>query len=161
VTEVIRSLEENLRKQIDCYRQLTRLEKEKQRALVNNIIEEIETITAQEEKILLEVARLEEERLYQAEFFAQKTGKKIEEITLADLVISFPVLDPVRKEFEDIITEIKSLHETNIKLLENAVSLVNFTISLLTTERQTTYGNPADKDKKARNATLNMLDRSV
>jgi len=67
----------------------------------------------------------------------------------------------VRKEFEDIITEIKSLHETNIKLLENAVSLVNFTISLLTTERQTTYGNPADKDKKARNATLNMLDRSV
>lgn len=161
MTEILIGLEENLRKQLGYYQGLAELERQKQQALVNNVIEEIENITAQEEKILLEVGRLEEERLYWAEFFAKETGKKAEEIVLADLVDCYPGLESVRRGLEKEIYALKDLNEINTKLLENAVSLVNLTIRLLTEQKQTTYFNPGDKAAKKKNNGKSFIDKSI
>jgi hypothetical protein len=161
VAEYVAGLENNLRQQIAFYRQLTELEQEKQKALVDNVIEKIESITAQEEKILLEVGQLEEERLYWADFFGRETNKNIEDITLADLSSSFPALQSVRLELESVIGELKSLHEVNTQLLENAVKLVNFTVRLLTNDRQATYSNPGDKANKSHQTGVKIIDKSI
>lgn len=162
MTDILDNLEKNLNKQMKSYRKLVSLEKEKQQALVDNKIQEIEAITAQEEKILLEVSRLEGERLHWAEFFGKEIGKKVEDITLADLEDNFPTLKNVRQELEEEITKLKDLHEINTKLLENAVNLVNFTIQTLTNERQATYTNPTEKTgKKDINNKANLIDKSI
>lgn len=163
MTEIVNNLESNLQKQASCYKILIQLEKEKQQVLVDNKIQEIEAITVQEEKILLEVSRLEEERLYWAEFFGKEIGKKAEKITLADLVKDFPSLDSVRKELEQGIKELKGLHKINTELLENAVNLVNFTMQSLTRDRQTTYKNPGEKteSKEKGSRKINYFDKSI
>jgi len=162
VGEVLVNFETNLKKQISSYRKIVQLEKEKQQALVENKIQEIEAITAQEEKILLEVSRLEEERLHWAEFFALEIGKKSEDITLADLEAAYPKLQTVRRELDAVISVLKELHETNTKLLENAVNLLTFTIQSLTQERQTIYSNPVEKaGKKDKNSKMSFIDKSV
>lgn len=161
MTEIIQNLENNLRSQTQGYKKLTHLEKEKQHALVNNKIQEIEVITAQEEKILIEVSRLEEDRLRWAEFFGKEIGKKAEEITLTELAENYPVLDGVREELEAEILELKNLHETNARLLESAVNLVNFTIETLTGEMKATYSNPADKSGRKGSKNISFIDKSV
>lgn len=160
MTEFLNSLDNNLRKQLDYYQQLAELEKDKQQALVQNEIQEIDRITAQEEKILFEVSHLENERLNWAGFFAKETGKKAEEITLADLEQTYPQLAEVHRELETVITELRELHETNTKLLQNAVKLVNFTMQALTNEKQTTYTKPTNKDGQTQ-STLNLFDKSI
>ncbi|RNC29582.1 MAG: hypothetical protein AWM53_00580 [Candidatus Dichloromethanomonas elyunquensis] len=162
MAEILINFENNLTKQIECYREITCLEKDKQKALIENKIQDIETITAQEEKILLEVSRLEEERLRWAEFFGKEIGKRVEEITLAELGERYPTLQTVRKELENQINQLKDLHETNTKLLENAVNLINFTIQFLTSERHNTYSNPVEKaGKNDKNTKVSLIDKSV
>ncbi|HHV63600.1 MAG TPA: flagellar protein FlgN [Peptococcaceae bacterium] len=159
MSDIRANFQDNLKRLTACYRKLVGLEELKQQALVNNKISEIEVITAQEEKILFEVSRLEEERLHWADFFGQEIGKKAEEITLADLEEKYPELHTVREELEEEISCLKKWHETNTKLLENAVNLVNFTLQALTGDRQTTYTNPANKKEKAK--TFNLIDKSI
>lgn len=161
MTEIINNLDINLKKQTQLYRELTELEKQKQESLVNNNIQQLETITVQEEKILHQLSRLEEERLHWAEFFGTETGKRAEDITLADLVESYPALKSVQTELEDQMLKLKDLHETNTRLLENAVDMVNFTIQSLTNEKQTTYTNPNDRAKKKEEKKLNIIDRTI
>lgn len=157
----INNLENNIKKQLDYYRQLIKLEKEKQQALVENVIKDIENITAQEEKILLEVGRLEEERLYWAEFFGKEIGKQAEEITLADLEERFPVFQTIGKELETEIAELKNLHDINKKLLENALNIVDFNLKLLTSEKETTYSNLSNKVVRNKNNKNNLIDQSI
>lgn len=161
MTEIINNLDINLKKQTQLYRELTELEKQKQESLVNNNIQQLETITVQEEKILHQLSRLEEERLHWAEFFDRQTGKRAEDITLSDLVESYPALKSVQTELEDQMLKLKDLHETNTRLLENAVDIVNFTIQSLTNEKQTTYTNPNDRAKKKEEKKLNIIDRTI
>jgi hypothetical protein len=162
MSDILVKLGNNLKRQTTCYQKLTELEKAKQQALVDNNISKIEAITAQEEKILLEVSRLEEERLHWAEFFGQEIGKKAEDITLDDLEKVYPEMHAVRLDLEQEINRLKDLHETNTKLLENAVNLVNFTLQALTSNRQATYTNPADKrGQKEQSKTLNIIDKSI
>ncbi len=160
MAEILENFESNLKKQIQCYRQLTQLEKEKKQALVDNKIQEIEVITVKEEKILLEVSRLEEERLHWAEFFGKEMGKRAEDITLGDLEEAYPVLKDVRQEMEQQITDLRDLHEINTKLLESAVGLVNFTIETLTHEMRGTYSNPTEKAVKKKNQ-ISLIDKSI
>jgi flagellar biosynthesis/type III secretory pathway chaperone len=163
VPEMVNNLLANLKKQIELYKKLMEYELKKQESLVENNIQEIETITAQEEKILLEVSRLEDERLHWAEFFGQEIGKEAKEITLADLASSFPVLEEVRQELDQVITKLQDLHQVNSELLKNAVNLVNFTIESLTGERKITYTNPADNNErnKHREKKINIIDKSI
>jgi len=163
VVETVNNLLINLKKQTQLYNELIEFEEKKQESLVENNIQEIETITAQEEKILLEVSRLEDERLHWAEFFGQEIGKEAKEITLADLAFSFPALEEVRQELDRSITKLQDLHQINSDLLKNAVNLVNFTIESLTGERKVTYTNPADNNerKKLKEKKINIIDKSI
>jgi len=159
-SEITESLEKNLYQQLDCYKRLMKLEEEKQQALIENAIGQIESVTAQEEKILLEVGRLEEERLYWAEFFAKEIGKKAEEINLSDLAEKFPKLETVGRELENQINYLKNVHEINTQLLKNAMNLVEFTLQLLTKEKQTTYSYPGNNDGRPKGGKKHLIDKS-
>ncbi|NLM20932.1 MAG: flagellar protein FlgN [Peptococcaceae bacterium] len=159
MAEIIKKLGDNLKQQLKLFKKIISLEKAKQQALVENKIQELETVTAQEELILLEVGRLEEERLYWAEFFAQETGKQSEKITLQDLEEVHPSFKDIRIELEKVISEMQSLKEINTKLLKNAISLVNLTINSLTSSSKATYSK--NKIEKKMNNEFFFIDKDV
>ncbi|MFA6808057.1 MAG: flagellar protein FlgN [Eubacteriales bacterium] len=160
----VKELENNLRQQTGLYNDINSLEKKKQHALVFNEIREIEQITAQEEKIVLEIGNLEVKRLYWAEFFSKKLGKSMEEITLAEIVQHYPELGTVQAEIEGEVSKLRDIHETNTKLLQNAINMVNFTVRSITLEQKKTYSNPADKSGKnqgEKKRSISFIDKSV
>jgi hypothetical protein len=159
VAEIIKKLGDNLKQQLKLFKKIISLEKAKQQALVENKIQELEMVTAREELILLEVGRLEEERLYWAEFFAQETGKQSEKITLQDLEEVYPSFKDIRIELEKVISEMQSLKEINTKLLENAISLVNITINSLASPSKATYSK--NKIEKKMNNEIFFIDKDV
>jgi len=126
---------------------------------VENNLQELEKITAQEEQLLIEVNRLEKERLLWAEHIGKKLSKPPEELTLAELAEAFPALKEVQAELDPVIAELQELHRVNTELLEQAVKVVNFTVGLMTQEEKQTYSNP--NKKTLQNRTLNFLDKSI
>jgi len=163
VSEVLNKFTENLQKQIELYQTIKKLEKAKQGVLVHNDIQNLDIVTAQEEEILLQISRLEDDRLHWAQFFSQEFGKSAEEITLADMVQRYPELEDIGRELEQLISELRDLHEINTKMLQSAVSIVNFTIQSLAGERKTTYLDPRTKSNKEKNLPGNssLIDKSI
>ena len=139
----IQSLKDNLEGQAVVYKQLHALEQEKKDALIKNNIQDIETITAREQKLLRTVNRLEGERLSCVKEVAHALERTPEEMTLAELAESFPVLSGVRADLEQVVWQLREIQSMNAQLLIQAMRVVNYTLDLLTYEQGNTYG-PAD-----------------
>lgn len=148
MSQVLNNLEDNLRQQVRLYQQLNDLEKEKQKALIDNNLQEIEKITAQEEKLILEANHLERERLLWAEQIGKEVGKPVEELTLMDLAEQFPVLDGVRKDLDQVVTDLQDIHRINTQLLNQAMKIVDFTVGMLTHQDKNTYNHPSRKENQ-------------
>ncbi|WP_206810924.1 flagellar protein FlgN [Paradesulfitobacterium ferrireducens] len=160
MSEVLRNLNENLKRQTNVYSELNRLAELKQRALIKNNLHELEMVTAQEEQLLLEGGRLEKERLLWAEQIGREMGKAPEELTLAELAERYPELESVRKDLDDVLSRLQEAHEINTELLEQAVKIVNVTLNMLTQEDKRTYSRPG-KEVKGGSKQARILDKSV
>lgn len=163
MAEVLDKFTENIQKQTELFQDVVELEKAKQGVLLNNNIGELDIITGQEEEILFQISKLEADRLHWTNFFSEKLGKSAEEITLADMVQSYPGLNDIGQELEQVIAELRNLHEINTKMLKSAADIVNFAIQSLTKERKTTYNNPRTKLNKENTSTGNssLIDKSI
>lgn len=146
MSEGIQNLNENLKRQIDLYKQIYVLEQSKKEALTQNNIQEIELITKQQEPLLQAAGRLESERLSWVENIGRELGKAPADLTLTELAKDFPVLAEVRLDLGRVVKQLQEIHGLNTMLLEQAVRIVNFTIGLLTYEASHTYGPPDQKD---------------
>ncbi len=160
MTEEIKLFEENLIQLLNLHKKLRELEQNKKDALVSNDIKEIELITAVEEKTLLDVSLLEEERYKHAGYFGEKLGKKAEEITMSDMVAINPSLKDLYDELENEIAEIGKLNEINTKLLENAVNILKITVNSLTAGTKTTYSKTTGKENDKTNA-VHFINKNV
>lgn len=147
MSEALQSLNNNLREQSEIYKKLLTLEDKKKNALVKNNIQEIELITAQEEMFIMQVNRLEKERLMWAEQIGNELGKAPEDLTLAELAEHFPILEEVRLDLDQVVLKLKEVHETNSKLLHQAMKIVDYTVGLLTHQESNTYTYPGQREK--------------
>ena len=59
MSEVLQNLNENLKQQVTLYEEFNAQERGKQKALLQNNLQEIEEITAREEQLMHEAGRLE------------------------------------------------------------------------------------------------------
>ncbi|HWQ89290.1 MAG TPA: flagellar protein FlgN [Desulfitobacteriaceae bacterium] len=160
MTSILQNLKDNLRLQADVYAALYEFAQQKQEALISNNLVKLETITLSEEQLLLEVSRLEKERLLLAGQIGFAIGKPPEELTLKELAAYFPELLEIQIRLDDLIKRLINVHEFNTQLLQQALKIVNLTSSLLTQQEGTTYSNPQRKDIVSRSRT-HFLDRSV
>lgn len=157
---VIKNLQNNLKKQVGVYNELKELADLKQKALVANHLQELEAVTVREEQLLMEASRLDKERLLWADQVAKAMGKAAEELTLSELVVKYPELQSVNQELENVVTDLKDVHELNTQLLQQAMKIVNFTVGMLTHKEATTYGKPGQKENPG-SSTLRIVDRSI
>lgn len=160
VPEILRSFNENLRRQVKVYEDLNLLERNKQKALLKNNLQEIESITAREEQLLLEAGRLEKERLMWAEHIGRDLGKAPQDLTLAELAEHFPVLQEVSHDLDKVVGDLQEIHKINTQLLQQAMKVVEFTVSMLTHQEKNTYQHPSVKENEE-TRKLHLLDRRI
>lgn len=160
MTEVLNNLNDNLKQQVALYEEFNTQEKEKQNALLQNNLLELEAITAREEQLSRKVNQLEKERLVWAEKMGSFLGKAPEELTLAELAKQFPVLQEVRFELDRAVGSLQEIHKINVQLLQQAMKIVQFTIGMFTHCERTTYTHPRRKENEG-NLNLNLLDRRI
>lgn len=157
---VIKPLKDNLEKQVQIYSELKKLADIKQKALVTNNLQELEAVTVREEQLLIEAAHVEKERLLWVDQMTEKEGKSADELTLSELADRYPELEDVKRNLENIVTDLMEVHELNTQLLKQAMSIVNFTLDMLTHQDKNTYQRPG-KNENAESKTLRLLDRKI
>ena len=148
MSEALRNLNENLKEQVEIYHETLNLEELKQKALIKNNLPEIESITAQEEAMIIKVNRLEKQRLLWAEQIGRELGKVPEDLTLAELVENFPVLEDVRLDLDRVVERLQEIHTINSQLLEQAMKIVDYTVGLLTHQESNTYAVPGQRENE-------------
>ncbi|WP_088187774.1 flagellar protein FlgN [Desulfosporosinus sp. FKA] len=157
MSEVLENLERNLREQVKCYTELYDLGKSKQKALIENSVQEIDKITAREEQLFPDVKRLEKERLLFTEQIGLELGQAPESLTLVVLAERFPVLQGVHSDLERVIGELQRIHDINTQLLQQSMGIVNFTLGLLMYQEKNTYTHPG-RNGKDMDEKLHLLD---
>lgn len=157
---VIKPLKDNLEKQVQIYSELKKLADIKQKALVANNLQELEAVTVREEQLLLEAAYVEKERLLWVDQMTKNEGKPADELTLSELADRYPELKDVKQNLENVVTELMEIHELNTQLLKQAMSIVNFTLGMLTHQDKNTYQKPG-KNENIESKTLRLLDRKI
>ena len=157
MSEVLQNLNENLREQVERYNELLTLEGHKQKALIENNLQEIESITAQEESLIIKVNRLEKERLLWAKQIGRELGKTPEDLTLAELAEHFPALEGVRLDLDRVVARLQEIHEINSQLLHQALKIVDYTVGLLTHQESNTYTYPGQKENEE-NKKRHLMD---
>ncbi|MDI6813087.1 MAG: flagellar protein FlgN [Desulfitobacteriaceae bacterium] len=159
--ETLSRLNENLDRQLQLYRTLNELAGLKQEALLRGSMQELEQITAREERLLLEAARLEKERLLWADEIGQEMGKAAEDLTLAELAERFPVLQGVRVELDQVIGDLQNAHELNSQLIGQALDVIDFTVSLVTRPDEATYAHPKRKEQNPPPTRMHLFDKMI
>lgn len=160
MSEVLQNLDENLKQQVTLYEELYDLEQSKQKALLENNIQELETITASQEQLLLAAIHLEKERILWAERIGQDLEKAPEDITLAELADHFPVLQEVRCDLEEVVGRLQKIHDINFQLLQQAMKVVEFTMGMITHQESSTYSHPSRREY-GNKGILHLLDRRI
>lgn len=160
MSEALQSLNENLKCQVELYNELLTLEEHKKTALIENSIQEIESITAQEEAFIIKVNRLEKERLFWAEQIGRELGKVPEDLTLAELAGHFPALKGVSLDLDRVVGRIQVIHEVNTQLLQQAMKIVNFTVEMLTFQDKNIYTHPNRQENEG-TRKLHFLDQKI
>lgn len=145
MSEALQNLNENLKRQVEFYNELLTLEGHKQKALIKNDLQKIESITTQEESIIIKVNPLEKERLLWAEQIGRELEKTPEDLTLAELAEHFPVLEGVRLDLDRVVARLQEIHEINSQLLQQAMKIVDYTVGLLTHQQNNTYTYPGQR----------------
>ena len=158
MSEVLQNLNENLKQQVTLYEEFNAQERGKQKALLQNNLQEIEEITAREEQLMHEAGRLEKERLVWAEHIGRDLGRAPEDLTLVELAEHFPVLEGVRLDLDRVVVQLQEIHAINTQLLQQAMKVVEFTVGMMTHQERNTYTHPSQKENEG-NVKLHLLDR--
>jgi len=157
MSEALQNLNENLRGQVELYNEALTLEEHKRQALIKNNLQEIESITVQEELLIIKVNRLEKERLLWAQQIGQELGKKPEDLTLIELVEHFPVLEEVCLNLDRVVAQLKEIHEINSQLLQQAMKIVDYSLGLMTHQESSTYTYPGQRENEV-NKKRHLMD---
>lgn len=147
------------------YQQMLVLAGKKQKQLVLGNLKEIENLTKEEESLVFEAGRLENERYQQAKRLTERYQLP-QDATLTDFIKVAPQEDKVRlQELQEnvnkLVQEIDKVNQENILLIEQSLKFINFTVDVLTKpEDVDTYDSDLGKNPKQDNISR-ILDKKI
>lgn len=150
-----------LKEQLKDYETLLELAQKKQEALIGNEIKILENINKEEHKIIIGTTKLETKRLEIIQGLSNILGSKVEAYTLTEMteIAPEPFQGQLSDVYEDLNTVVDKLHkinQENASLIEQALKIVNFTITTITqSEREVTY---PEKDSKMTKSVSRIFD---
>ena len=149
-------LVEVLEKQVTGYKELLQLAQEKQGFLITNDITGLDTLNKKEGKLLVELTKLETQRIQIIQGLQDLLGNNASTMTLKELATSVPQpyqskLQTIFQELHDIIHQLDKVNIENSGLIQQALKFVNSTIDMLAKEeREVTYLQSKDTHKQSR-----------
>jgi len=147
------------------YQQMLELAIKKQKELVKGNLERIDAITKEEEKLVYQAGRLEEERYQYAGRLISHFGLK-QEATLKELIEVAPAIEQdklhaLQLSMSELIAQMDKLSQENIALIQQSLRFINFTVDMLTKPDDTaTYGAGIEKNNKQENISR-ILDKKI
>lgn len=153
-----------LKNQKNLYRQLLSLSLEKRSVLIKGNIAELERITKEEETLIIQVGRLEEQRQALHNALANHFALSPVELSISRLIdrIEEPLKTRFAAVFDDIneiIGQIVEANNNNTDLINSSLEYVNFSLNLLTNNSVTPSYTEEELEK--RQAAAKIFDRMV
>ena len=164
---------DTLEKMLQAHEQLLNLAREKQEVLIKGDVQELNKLLKEESTLVKQIGKLEALRQRQAQGLAARHRVNAdEELTLEKLLAAIPdagddstgengkqqVLD-LAQRLRDVIGRIKEQNELNMRLTEDALQLVNYSLELLTqTDEEITYHKPNNAGQQAPAAGRGFFD---
>lgn len=153
---IIDNLVDVLEQEKECYEGLLTLSNYKTEAVTNKELQLISEIVEREEAFIGRVNLLEKRRESLLKDIALVTGMDYKSITVTKLVTKLGEQVDVTKRMIDlretilkIIDQLKIQNEINVKLLEQSLEIVNFTVNALQSTQVITpnvnYGRPGEE----------------
>lgn len=160
--EMLNELEDVLRKEIDLHRRLLSVTREETGLIVNNEVESLLEKTRQMESLVVELRKLEKQRMCLADGLRESLGMEGDPTLSA---ITEAVEEPHRsvfaKQFEEInelLQELRSVNRSNAMLIRQSLEYIDFNIKLLAgaSDEPMTY---EPEGKRREGAVSGMLDQ--
>lgn len=130
---------------VGCHKQLLKNSELKKQSLIAGDIDTLSQLIKEEGKIVRQLGKLEEERLYQVQEYMKRQGLVGKEVTLSQLISFVPReedktrLRGTAKTLQQVVGELQKNNELNAKLIEEALNYVNHSIDLFTAEDEVNY----------------------
>jgi len=152
---------------LGLYQTLLALSKQKHDVLVAAKAHELEAVTKQEEMLIIQIGKLEVMRAAVLQEIATAYNLTTEDLTLSQLCeVNAPdkeactCLNELRQQFDKVTAELVQVNKLNTKLIEQALSFVNFNMNLLTQNAAGPTYAPQGQQAHAAPART-VLDRKV
>lgn len=156
----------NLQEQKKYYLVLIDQAERKQRAIIDNQLEEIEKINKEEEATIKLLAGLENDRIAHIESKPSLFGADATSLNLEELMERFPegarlLVEKETSSLMKVLSHLKSINAENAQLLQQALRFVNVTINTITgVEADKSYTKEKNKEGGPLKAP-NILDRKI
>ncbi len=142
--------------EITEYGKLVELSKKKTPIIVKGDIEALEKLTDEESELTSKIKNIDNFRLAKTTEIANVLNKKKEEMTLTNLIELMGTRPEEKKQLADIktritsvLSELKTVNEQNAVLINQALEMVEFDLTLFRSLRQAP--ETANYDKRAYN----------
>jgi len=145
---------------LSTYQAILALSQQKHEILVAAKSQELETVTKQEELLIVQVGKLEVLREKLVGEMMADYGIQDGEVSLTELKkIAKPEivekLEKFGKEFSDVMTAIMPINKLNTELIKQALGFINYNINLLSqTAVGTTYAAKGSSNEQAPKRTV-------
>lgn len=158
-TVLIDGLISVLNKETAMYEGILKLSKNKTDVIVKGKVTELESITSLEQKMILQLGKLEEERERLVDAIAAELKMKASDVTLAGLEKLLPKeqvgkLKACNNKLPALVKDLGEANVLNSKLIKNSLDYIDFSINILTSVGETgnNYGySGQSSDSKKRN----------
>ena len=162
--KILAGLAENMENQLGLYRKLLSLASAKQPVLVKGDIHQLERITQDEEGLILQVGRLEEQRQFLHNDLAGHFALSADDLTVSEIISRVDEAEGARfsritEGFTEVLKELAEMNKANTELVRNSLELVNFYFNILTDDDSTP--SYKGKDDIKTDSAAKIFDRKI
>jgi len=162
----VEGLIDNLQRQLDTYRHINALEKEKQQALVDKDTQTIDKIVVQEEQVIHSLRQLEAERVaWAASFVSNQNSSSGENLSLGKLADDYPDLHDLGDKLRAELEELNQTNHLNRQLIDSQLAYINFMLQTVVGDTKPMYGSPGtlvqNTNSRYGGSSLSLIDRDA
>jgi len=141
------------------------LAREKQEALVRGDLPVVDEVVAQEEKLVVQVGKLEERRNQLVESLARELGLDHQQLTITKLAESgagdTAGLQGIAAELTRVLAELTKVNEQNRQLLQQSLKYLEFTVNLLAGQEELPVYQGKEGNQPAERTPARLFDKKV
>ncbi len=154
----------NLKRQCETYSELSTLADSKKDTLIKGDVKLLEDITSIEQKLILKLGRMEDERNDIISRIADDCKKDVAEVNVGFLEGIVPVektaaFSEQKNKLEGVLLELSEKNKINESLINKALEYIQFSLRVITEagRQETGYNASGGSEKKS----INFIDRKA